>query len=169
LKREIGRRMLRLKELKSLPSNIAIDTGPLLLPITREPGWSKIRKLLRMHEEGEVLLHIGLFNISELVYAMLRLGYDMKTSLRYAALIYERLKVIKNSQYATWMGKLRAKAYELNYSIPWGDISSAAVAVYMNIPVLALDKDKHFDKLSTICRKLNKQIQIIHVGEITAT
>jgi len=81
----------------------------------------------------------------------------------------ERLKVIKNSQYATWMGKLLAKAYEHNYSISWRDISSAAVAVYMNIPVLVLDEDKYFDKLSTICRKLNKQIQIIHVGEITAT
>jgi len=88
--------MLRSKELKSLPSNIAIDTGSLILPITREPGWCKIRKLLHMHEEGEVMPHIGLFNISEIVYAMM-----LKYTYR---LFYLRFKFVWRELKA---GKLR--------------------------------------------------------------
>lgn|GEM_PF-1995175 len=160
---------MRAGELKNLPNNIVIDTWPLLLPLTREPGWDKIRTLLNIHEKGRITLHIGLFNVSELVSAMHKLGFDMKTSLGYATLVYRKLNVVKSLQYALWMGKLKLKTYEHDYTVPWGDISSAAVAVHMNIPVLVLDEDKHFDQLLTICRKLNKQIQIIHVGEITAT
>jgi len=154
------------KELKSLPSNIAIDTGPLLLPVTREPGWDKIRKLLDMHEKGEITLHIGLFNISELISAMYGLGYDVKTSLTYATLIYRRLNIVKDLQYTILMGRLQLKARELKYSIPWGDISSAATALRMKIPVLALDEDKHFNKILMVCNKLNMSIQVVRVKDL---
>ena len=150
-----------MRGLGSLPSNIAIDTGPLLLPVTREPGWDKIKELFAMHERGDLTLCLGLFNIIELIFAMHKLGYHMETSLRYSALIYEKFNVIRSLQYAVWMGKLRAKAYELNYAIPWGDISSAAVAIHMNIPVIVLDEDKHFNQVLTICDKLN--LSLIHI------
>ena len=133
--------MLNMKELRNSPNNMAIDTGPLLLPLTREPGWDKIMKLLNSHENGEVVLHVGLFNIGELAYAMHRLGYDVDTSLRYAILVSEKLDVIGNLRYAIWMSRLRIGAYELRYNIPWGDISSATVAHLMEIPVIALDEE----------------------------
>ena len=91
--------MLKLRGLRNLPDNIVIDTGPLLLPLTQEQGWDKVRKLLVMHERGEITLHVGLFNIAELISAMHRLGYDMEISLRCATLISEKLNVINNIQY----------------------------------------------------------------------
>ena len=155
-----------MRELRSLPDNIVIDTGPLLLPLTREPGWDKVRKLLVMHERGEITLHVGLFNIAELISAMHRLGYDMEISLRYATLVSEKLNVINDIQYTMWMGKLRVGAYQRGYNIPWGDISSAAVAISLNIPVLILDEDKHFDQIMMICNKLGNTIQIIRVKKL---
>ena len=158
--------MLNMRELRNSPNNMAIDTGPLLLPLTREPGWDKIMKLLNLHEKGEVVLRVGLFNISELAHAMHRLGYDVDTSLRYAILVSEKLDVIGNLRYAIWMSRLRIGAYELRYKIPWGDISSATVAHLMDIPVIALDEDRHFNQIMTICNKLGKPIQVIRVRDL---
>ena len=152
-----------MRELKSLPSSIAIDTGPLLLPITREPGWDKIRRLLVMHERGVVTLYVGLFNISELSYAMYRLGFDEETALKYSILVSERLNIIKDVQYATWMSKIRIRSYEHGYNIPWGDISSAAVALSLDIPVVALDEDKHFNYIALLGSELGRTIRIIRV------
>jgi len=149
-----------------LPDNIVIDTGPLLLPLTREPGWDKVRKLLVMHERGEITLHVGLFNIAELVSAMHKLGYDMEVSLRYATLISEKMNVINDIQYTMWMGKLRIKAHQRRYNIPWGDLSSAAAAISLDLPVLILDEDKHFDQIMTICNELENPIQIIRVKNL---
>ncbi len=155
-----------MRELRSLPDNIVIDTGPLLLPLTREPGWDKVRKLLVMHERGEITLHVGLFNIAELVSAMHKLGYDMEVSLRYATLISEKMNVINDIQYTMWMGKLRIKAHQRRYNIPWGDLSSAAAAISLDLPVLILDEDKHFDQIMTICNELGNPIQIIRVKNL---
>lgn len=155
-----------MRELRSLPDNIVIDTGPLLLPLTREPGWDKVRKLLVMHERGEITLHVGLFNIAELVSAMHKLGYDMEVSLRYATLISEKMNVINDIQYTMWMGKLRIKAHQRRYNIPWGDLSSAAAAISLDLPVLILDEDKHFDQIMTICNELENPIQIIRVKNL---
>ncbi|RLG44157.1 MAG: hypothetical protein DRN78_00545 [Thermoproteota archaeon] len=149
-----------------MPDNIVIDTGPLLLPLTREPGWDKVRKLLVMHERGEITLHVGLFNIAELVSAMHKLGYDMEVSLRYATLISEKMNVINDIQYTMWMGKLRIKAHQRRYNIPWGDLSSAAAAISLDLPVLILDEDKHFDQIMTICNELENPIQIIRVKNL---
>jgi len=155
-----------MRELRSLPDNIVIDTGPLLLPLTREPGWDKVRKLLVMHERGEITLHVGLFNIAELVSAMHKLGYDMEVSLRYATLISEKMNVINDIQYTMWMGKLRIEAHQRRYNIPWGDLSSAAAAISLDLPVLILDEDKHFDQIMTICNELGNPIQIIRVKNL---
>ncbi|RLF13967.1 MAG: hypothetical protein DRJ66_06910 [Thermoprotei archaeon] len=151
---------------KNSLSDIVIDTGPLLLPLTQEPGWNKIKKLLELHEKGKLTIHIGLLNISELIYAMYRLGYDMETSLRYAILVSNRLKVIKDIRYIIWMGRLRVSVHDLKYNIPWGDISSAAAALSMNIPVIVLDEDKHFDEIALICSKLGKSIQVLRIKDL---
>ena len=66
-----------MRGLRNLPSSIAIDTGPLLLPITRERGWNKVRELLEMHE------------------------IDMELALKYARLVYEKLEIVKDIRYTT--------------------------------------------------------------------
>ena len=157
---------MKMKELMNLSNSLVIDTGPLLLPLTREHGWRKVRKLLVMHEEGKVSLYVGLFNLAELIYAMHRLGYETGTSLRYAKLISEKLHVVNNISYMMWMGKLRVEAYRHRYNIPWGDISSTAVAISLDIPVLVLNEDKHFEQLMVICKELGKEIKVIHVNEL---
>lgn len=128
-----------MRGLRNLPSSIAIDTGPLLLPITRERGWNKVRELLEMHE------------------------IDMELALKYARLVYEKLEIVKDIRYTTWMSTLRVGAYEHKYNIPWGDISSAAVALTLNIPVIVLDEDKHFDHIALVSNKLGRTLQAIHI------
>jgi len=66
-----------MRGLRNLPSSIAIDTGSLLLPITRERGWNKVRELLEMHE------------------------IDMELALKYARLVYEKLEIVKDIRYTT--------------------------------------------------------------------
>jgi len=119
-----------------------------------------------MREKGGVSLYIGLFNVAELVYILQRFGFDADVSQRYAKLISERLNVINTTRYVMWMGKLRVEAYRHGYNIPWGDISSAAAAVTLNIPVLVLDEDKHFDQVIVLCKELGRAIEIIHVREL---
>ena len=128
-----------MRGLRNLPSSIAIDTGSLLLPITRERGWNKVRELLEMHE------------------------IDMELALKYARLVYEKLEIVKDIRYTTWMSTLRVGAYEHKYNIPWGDISSAAVALTPNIPVIVLDEDKHFDHIALVSNKLGRTLQAIHI------
>ena len=128
-----------MRGLRNLPSSIAIDTGSLLLPITRERGWNKVRELLEMHE------------------------IDMELVLKYARLVYEKLEIVKDIRYTTWMSTLRVGAYEHKYNIPWGDISSAAVALTLNIPVIVLDEDKHFDHIALVSNKLGRTLQAIHI------
>lgn len=128
-----------MRGLRNLPSSIAIDTGSLLLPITRERGWNKVRELLEMHE------------------------IDMELALKYARLVYEKLEIVKDIRYTTWMSTLRVGAYEHKYNIPWGDISSAAVALTLNIPVIVLDEDKHFDHIALVSNKLGRTLQAIHI------
>ncbi len=159
----MGRKKWKMRGLRNLPSSIAIDTGPLLLPITRERGWNKVRELLEMHERGEITIYVGLFNICELAYAMYRLGFDMELALKYARLVYEKLEIVKDIRYTTWMSTLRVGAYEHKYNIPWGDISSAAVALTLNIPVIVLDEDKHFDHIALVSNKLGRTLQAIHI------
>jgi len=150
----------------SLPRSMAIDTGPLILPITRERGWEKIKKLLAFHERGELTLHVGLFNVVELIYVMHRLGYDVRTTMEYASLILDKLGIVRDDRYVLWMGKLRIEAYRHGYNIPWGDISSAATALTLNIPVIVLDEDKHFNRIIAICRKLGKTIRIVRIKDL---
>lgn len=128
-----------MRGLRNLPSSIAIDTGPLLLPITRERGWNKVRELLEMHE------------------------IDMELALKYARLVYEKLEIVKDIRYTTWMSTLRVGAYEHKYNIPWGDISSSAVALTLNIQVIVLDEDKHFDHIALVSNKLGRTLQAIHI------
>ena len=158
--------MLKKKGIKNLLKSIVIDTGPLLLPLTREYGWDRIRELLIMHEKGEVSLYIGLFNVAELVYILQRLGFDTDVSQKYAKLISERLNIVNTTRYVMWMGKLRVEAYKHGYNIPWGNISSAAAAATLNIPVLVLDEDKHFDRVIVLCKELGRTVEIIHVKEL---
>ena len=128
-----------MRGLRNLPSSIAIDTGPLLLPITRERGWNKVRELLEMHE------------------------IDMELALKYARLVYEKLEIVKDIRYTTWMSRIRVGAYEHKYNIPWGDISSSAVALTLNIQVIVLDEDKHFDHIALVSNKLGRTLQAIHI------
>ena len=145
---------------------MVVDTGPLILPLTREEGWEKVREVLAMHEEGEVVLHVGLFNVGELVSVTRRLGYDLDTSLRYATLVAERLSVVRDVSYAMWMGRLRVEASRLGYNVPWGDLSSVAAAVVLNVPVLALSRDKHFDVLAEVCVSYGASVQVIRVEDL---
>jgi len=47
----------------------------------------------------------------------------MELALKYARLVYEKLEIVKDIRYTTWMSRLRVGAYEHKYNIPWGDIS----------------------------------------------
>lgn len=157
---------MRMRETWSLPDSIVIDTGPLLLPLTREQGWDRVRELLAMHEKGEIHLYIGVFNLAEMVYAVHRLGYSVETSMRYASLVSEKLGIVSGVQYVMWMGRLRLEARKHNYNIPWGDISSAAAAISLGIPVLVLNEDTHFTKIAAIGNKLGYTIQVIRVKDL---
>jgi predicted nucleic acid-binding protein len=155
-----------MREPWSLPGSIVIDTGPLLLPLTRELGWDRVRKLLAMHEKGEIHLYIGMFNLAEIVYAAYRLGYSLETSMRYASLVSEKLGIINDARYAMLMGRLRLEAHRHNYNIPWGDISSAAAALSLGTPVLVLDEDTNFTKIAAISNKLGYTIEVIRVKDL---
>ncbi len=155
-----------MKELRKLSKNIAIDTGPLLLPLTREAGWESVKKILYMHERGELTLHVGLFNIGELASATYKLGFDAETALSYAKLVSEKLSVVEGTSYAMWLGMLRIESYRSKYNIPWGDISSASAALSMNIPVIVLGKDDHFKLLAKLCSNLGKTIRVIKVEDL---
>jgi len=48
-----------------------------------------------MHERGRIMLHIGLFNINKLIFAVHRLEYNIKTSLKYATLAHRKLNIGK--------------------------------------------------------------------------
>ncbi|MCS7365822.1 MAG: hypothetical protein NDF54_10330 [archaeon GB-1867-035] len=153
-------------ELRNLPKNLTIDTGPLLLPLTREPGWKNVKNILATHEEGKITLNLGLFNIGELIYAAYRLGYNMETTLEYARLISDKLNIVKDQKYITWMGRLRIESYKHNYNIPWGNISSTSTAITQKTPLLILSRDKHFKQLTKICNKIKKPIKTIHIEKL---
>ncbi|RLG05946.1 MAG: hypothetical protein DRN68_07830 [Thaumarchaeota archaeon] len=155
--------------MKSLPSKIVVDTGPLLLPLTREPGWKKIRSLLSLHEREQIKLYIGLFNIGELLHAAHKLGYNYSTATEYAALTSRELEVVANAEYALWMGRIKAEAAKQGYNIPWGNTSTIAAALHLNTPALALNQDKHFNQLAKICSNLGIQVNIIRVKDLPAT
>ena len=79
-----------------------------------------------------------------------------------ARLVYEKLEIVKDIRYTTWMSRIRVGAYEHKYNIPWGDISSA-VALTLNIQVIVLDEDKHFDHIAFVSNKLGRTLQAIHI------
>ncbi|RLF17284.1 MAG: hypothetical protein DRZ82_09970 [Thermoprotei archaeon] len=59
--------------------------------------------------------------------------------MKFAILVSNRLKVIKDAHYIIWMGRLKMSAHDFKYNIPWRDISSAAATLSMNISVIALN------------------------------
>ena len=149
-----------------LPARLVVDTGILLLPLTREKGWRIARELLRLGEEGSIKLQTGLFNIAEMISVMHRMGYDRSLVLEYASLVYEKLETINNIEYSTWMGVLKAEAVEKKYNIPWGDISSAASALTTESPVVVLDNDPHFKYLAKIAKDLERNIEVLRISSL---
>ncbi len=153
-------------ELRRLPDTFVVDTGPLLLPLTREPGWRDVRRLIRLVENRRVRLLVGLFNLAELLHATRKLGYEEDVALEYARLVARWLDIVDDVGYAVLMGRLRAKVSESDLNVPWGDISSAAAAIHSGSPALALDGDAHFDALAEAASGLNLKLDIVRVGSL---
>ncbi len=155
--------------LKRLPERIVVDTGILLLPLTREKKWRIARELLRLGEEGSIELGIGLFNIAEMVSVMSRMGYEKTLAIEYASLVCDKLNVIRDTDYSLWMGILKHKSMKKKYNIPWGDLSSASAAISTKSPVLVLDNDEHFTHIKEIVEDLDENLEVLRIGDLEKT
>jgi len=131
-----------------------LDAGPFILLFTNEKGSEKARKLVLMHEESELELFIHPNNLAEAYRViskiraespeMLIKDVNPETVIRSA---YATLNVAQDDESTIRLGKLMMKYRNK----PWGDLSSAALALSMSneekVAVIILDNERHFEDI----------------------
>lgn len=137
-----------------LSRRFVLDAGPFILLFTNEKGSETARKLVLMHEEGKLKLFIHPNNLAEAYRIiskirtespeMLIKDVEPETVIHSA---YATLKVAQDVESTICVGKLMVKYRNK----PWGDISSAALALSMSdeekVAVIILDHERHFKDL----------------------
>lgn len=153
--------MLRKRDMKSLESKASkkfvFDAGPFILLFTNEKGSNLARKVVILHEKGETEVFIHPNNLVEAYQIISKIrkqqphllakDVDPETVVRSA---YATLNVIQDDKTTLKLGALKLKYG----SKPWGDLSSAALALRlsneMKTPVIILDEEKHFEDLKEV-------------------
>lgn len=130
-----------------------LDTGPLLLAFTEEENSDKVRQMIKRHEAREIELFVHPNNLVEAykVISMIKRdkpellrskGIDPKEVVRSA---YATLSVIQDESATLHLAEMKLKHHDK----PWGDISSAALAISLSndeekVSVIILNHERHF-------------------------
>jgi predicted nucleic acid-binding protein len=119
-------------------SRYVLDSFALLAFIQREPGYARVRELLREAAEGMAELHISLINLVEVRYRIIRQGHDVQGRL--GAVQSLPIKRVSADAYIDAVADLKAA-----HPVALADCFAAALARELDCPVLTGDPE--FKKL----------------------
>ncbi len=144
--------------LKPHMGRLVFDTGPFLMLFTREDGSDTARRIVLMHERGELEVYMHPFNLAEAYRVIARIRSEKPSLLvrdvtpgEVVRSAYATLRVVSDVETTIALGALKQK-YP---SKPWGDLSSAALSLRLSAegvesPVVILDGEKHFEGISEV-------------------
>ena len=148
-----------------LPRRLVFDAGPFILLFTNEKGSDIARETVLLHEKGNVEVFIHPNNLAE-AYRILSLIRREKPELLAKEVspeivvrsAYATLNIVQDERTTICLGILKLKYRDK----PWGDLSSAALALRLSdpvkTPVIILDEERHFEDM--------KEIEAIKISDL---
>ena len=152
---------LRKKGVKKLASKplerLVLDAGPFILLFTNEVGSAIARKVVNLHEKGEIEVFMHPNNLVEAYRVISKMKQmnpkllirDVEPSLVVRS-AYATLNVMQDERTTLELSGLKLK-YE---DKPWGDLSSAALAMRLSereqVSVVILDGERHFGDIEEV-------------------
>ena len=111
-----------------------LDSFAVLALIQGEPGYARVRELLREAAQGTAELHMSLINLAEVRYRIIRRGVDVQNRL--SAVESLPIRAASADAYIDAVVDLKAA-----HPVSLGDCFAAALAIDLGCPVVTGDPE----------------------------